>query len=248
MLRSLLRTNIVARPASVSVSGSLMARTSVRSIALTRSNSTTTSSHTQPNEQEEAEAWLDAVRQLRSRYQSEGVPNFEAPHMDQLKKDLFEPTAEQLAKVESLQDKPIPQKIDSVVQHCTNMIMKDGKKARAQRVMAKALYLVRLELRKDPVEVLKETLDKMGPLMQLKTYKTRVAKNLTVPVPLNARQRNRRAFEWIIEGSEKRRSKDFAVRLGEEIISAYEGKSSGYEKRLQMHKAAMLHRAYIKLR
>lgn len=168
--------------------------------------------------------------------------------MDQLKKDLFEPTAEQLAKVESLQDKPIPQKIDSVVQHCTNMIMKDGKKARAQRVMAKALYLVRLELRKDPVEVLKETLDKMGPLMQLKTYKTRVAKNLTVPVPLNARQRNRRAFEWIIEGSEKRRSKDFAVRLGEEIISAYEGKSSGYEKRLQMHKAAMLHRAYIKLR
>jgi small subunit ribosomal protein S7 len=197
---------------------------------------------------EDAESWLAAVRELRSRYQSEGVPDFDAPHMQQLSQEKFEPTAEQLAKYESLKDKPVPGKTDSVVQHCTNMIMKDGKKAKAQRLMARALYIVKLQLRQDPVEVLKETLDKMGPLMQLKTYKTRVAKNLTVPAPLNARQRNRRAFQWIIEGSEKRRSKDFAVRLGEEIISAYEGKSSGYEKRLQMHKAAMLHRAYIKLK
>lgn len=200
------------------------------------------------SQDEDTESWLNAVKELKARYQSEGVPDFESPHMQQLVQEKFEPNSEQLAKFESLQGKPIPQKIDSVVQHCTNMIMKDGKKAKAERIMARALYIVRLQLREDPVEVLKKTLDQLGPLMELKTYKTRVAKNLTVPVPLNERQRNRRAFLWIIEGSEKRRSKDFAVRLGEEIISAYEGKSSGYDKRLQMHKAAMLHRAYIKLR
>lgn len=198
-------------------------------------------------EDEDTESWLAAVRELKARYQGEGVPDFEAPHMQQLAQDKFEPSEAQLTKYESLKGKPIPSKTDPVVQHCTNMIMKDGKKAKAQRLMARALYIVRLQLREDPVVVLKKTLDQMGPLMELKTFKTRVAKNLTVPVPLNERQRNRRAFQWIVDGSEKRRSKDFAVRLGEELISAFEGKSSGYEKRLQMHKAAMLHRAYIRL-
>lgn len=230
---------------------------SVRIARVVRFNSTEARTNPSPvaqqptksfTDDEDAESWLAAVRELRSRYKVEGVPDFEAPHMQQLKQEKFEPSAEQLAKWESLQGKPIPGKIDSVVQHCTNMIMKDGKKAKSQRIMARALYIVRLQLREDPVEVLKKTLDQMGPLMELKTFKTRVAKNLTVPMPLNARQRNRRAFLWIIDGSEKRRSKDFAVRLAEEIISAYEGKSSGYEKRLQMHKAAMLHRAYIRLK
>lgn len=198
--------------------------------------------------EDEAEAWLSSIRELRQRYKTEGIPDYNAPQMKKLAQEEFEPTQEQLAKFESLQEKPIPIKHDPVVQHCTNMIMKHGKKATAEKTMARALYIVRLQLRLDPIEVLKQTLDNMGPLMQLKTYKTRVAKNLVVPQPLNQRQRNRRAFLWILEGSDKRRSKDFAVRLGEEIISAYEGKSSGYEKRLQMHKAAMLHRSYIKLR
>jgi small subunit ribosomal protein S7 len=198
--------------------------------------------------QDEAEAWLSSIRELRDRYRTEGIPDYNSPAEKRLVKDEFEPSAEQIAKLESLQDKPIPIKHDPVVQHCTNMIMKHGKKATAEKAMARALYIVRLQLRLDPIEVLRETLDKMGPLMQLKTYKTRVAKNLVVPQPLNERQRNRRAFLWILEGCQKRRSRDFAVRLGEEIVSAYEGKSSGYEKRLQMHKAAMLHRSYIKLR
>ncbi|KAH3667010.1 hypothetical protein WICMUC_005357 [Wickerhamomyces mucosus] len=199
-------------------------------------------------EEEEAQAWLDAVKELRERYISQGIPDYESAHMKQLKSEVFEPSEEQLAKYASLQDKPIPLRNDPVVQHCTNMVMKDGKKSKAQKYIARALYIVRLKLRQDPVNVLKETLDKLGPLMETKTYKTRVAKNLVVPVPLNQRQRYRRAFLWILEGSDKRRSKDFSVRLGEEIIDAYLGRSSGYDKRAQIHKQAMLHRAYVKLR
>ncbi|KAH3680159.1 hypothetical protein WICPIJ_008372 [Wickerhamomyces pijperi] len=197
---------------------------------------------------EEAQAWLSTVRELRAQYEDAGIPDYESSQMKQLKTAKFEPTDAQLEQYALLKDKPIPMKHDPVVSHCINMIMKDGKKSKATKYLTRALYIVRLKTREDPVEILKETLDKLGPLMETKTYKTRIAKNLVVPVPLTERQRFRRAFLWILEGSDKRRSKDFSVRLGEEIVEAYNGKSSGYEKRLQLHKSAILHRAYVKLR
>lgn len=254
--RNLLRGRIVSTtPAQLLTPFKSTANITISTI---RYQSTTTSStpnlnananaNTDAIADEEAQAWLSTVRELRAQYETTGIPDYESAQMKQLKTAKFEPTEAQLEQYAQLKDKPIPMKEDKVVSHCINMIMKDGKKSKAQKYMARALYIVRLKLREDPVEALKQTLDKLGPLMETKTYKTRVAKNLVVPVPLTERQRFRRAFLWILEGSDKRRSKDFSVRLGEEIIDAYNGKSSGYDKRLQLHKQAILHRAYVKLR
>ena len=76
---------------------------------------------------------------------------------------------------------------------------------------------------------------------------TGVAKKRVVPIPLNEKQRNRFAIKWILEASNSRKSNDFSVRLAEEIINAYQGKSSGYDKKAQMHKQATQQRAYINL-
>ncbi|CCH42264.1 30S ribosomal protein S7 [Wickerhamomyces ciferrii] len=205
---------------------------------------------TKPEDPDElAQQWLSAIKDIRKQITTEGVSPVEKESKSKwFEKFGFEPTPEQIAKMESLEERPIPLKHDPVVEHFTNMIMKDGKKARAQRVMNNALYIVKLQLRKDPVEVLKEILDKMSPLMAIRTQKSRAAKSVVMPVPLTERQRHRTTFLWILEGAEKRRSPDFEVRLGEELIAAYEGKSSGYDKRLQIHKTAMLQRAYVKLR
>lgn len=199
--------------------------------------------------EEVANEWISAIQQLRSQIKKDGFEEPESgPHSKYYEKYKFEPTPEQIKQAEDLAEKPIPLKHDPVLEHCTNMIMKDGKKARAQRVMGRALYIVRLQLRKDPVEVLKEVLEKMSPLMAIRTQKSRAAKAIVMPVPLTQRQRHRTAFLWILDGAAKRRSADFEVRLGEELVAAYQGKSSGYDKRLQIHKTAMLQRAYVKLK
>ena len=137
--------------------------------------------------------------------------------------------------------------LDPTVDNLTNLIMRHGKKAKAQKVVSRALYIVQLKLRKDPIEVLRETLDKLGPLVNTKTMSTGVAKKRVVPIPLNEKQRNRFAIKWILEASNSRKSNDFSVRLAEEIINAYQGKSSGYDKKAQMHKQATQQRAYINL-
>ncbi|KAM9886090.1 hypothetical protein OXX69_013867, partial [Metschnikowia pulcherrima] len=81
------------------------------------------------------------------------------------------PTKEQLAEVEKYSNKAVPLPNDPVIENFTNLIMRDGKKERAQIKLSKALYMVYLKTRRDPVEVLYETLDKLGPLFQLKVKK-----------------------------------------------------------------------------
>lgn len=251
MLRSVLRL-----PVSNSVNTLLPARLACSAIRFNSSTSKTQIPESSAKQQipqskeadEIADEWIRTIQRMREEIRAEGFTKVETPKSEYMEKYGIEPTPEQIAKAESLAGKPIPLKKDPIVDHCTNMIMKDGKKSRAQKVMGQALYIVRLQLRKDPVEVLREILEKMAPLMAIRTHKTRAAKSVVLPVPLTERQRHRTAFLWILEGAEKRRSPDLSVRLGEELIAAYEGKSSGYEKRLQIHKTAMLQRAYVKLK
>lgn len=158
-----------------------------------------------------------------------------------------EATPEQKAEQARYIGQPVPLMADPVVENLTNLVMRDGKKARAQRQVARALYLVYLQTRTDPVQVLYETLDQMGPLFHNKVQKTGTAKNHMVPFPLSQRQRNRYAILWILDGALKKKSLDFSVRLGEEIVAAWQGKSSGYDKKLQLHKNAISQRAYITL-
>lgn len=208
---------------------------------------------------EEVDEWLKDIEELKTEFsEREFLPEVSLAPPGQARIDLveeaikssqeFEPSQEQLEEWEALKDQPMPQLKDPTVQHVTNMIMRHGKKDRAQKIISRALYFLHCKTRKDPVELLKKALDDMAPLIMVKTFNTGVAKAAVIPVPLSQRQRNRIAWKWIVEGANKRVSNDFAVRLGEELVAVYEGKSSGFEKRDQMHKTAIAHRSYIQLR
>jgi small subunit ribosomal protein S7 len=162
-------------------------------------------------------------------------------------KEKFEPSEQQIAETQVYANKSIPLKYDPIIEYFTNLIMKHGKKSLAQKIMTRALYIVYLKTRQDPITILYETLDKMGPLVRTNIQKTGTAKARIVPQPLTQRQRNRYAITWILQGTKNKKSADMSVRLAEEIISVYEGKSSGYDKMSQMHKLAMQNRAFIKL-
>lgn len=201
--------------------------------------------------EENVDDWLQALQTLRQgktvlEKESEIYLN-QLTKPDLFMKEKFEPSEQQLAESEAFAGQPIPLKVDPIVENFTNLIMKHGKKTLAQKIMTRALYIVYLKTRKDPITILHETLDKMGPLVKTNVQKTGTAKARIVPLPLTQRQRNRYAIKWILQGTKNKKSPDMSVRLAEEIISSYEGKSSGYDKMAQMHKLAMQNRAYIKL-
>lgn len=213
--------------------------------------------------QEETSEWIEAIQDLRKEFTKDDTQAFlpnksfgpdeftEANLVQQavsyeLEEGKFQPTAEQALKKAQLQSAKIPAATDPTIKYLTNIIMRHGRKARAQRIMSEALYLVQLKKRVDPVQLLKDTLEKMAPILRLRRYTDGGARAEMIPVPLNERQRLRHAWTWIVEASDKRQSKSFSVRLAEEIIVASNGSGPGYEKKESVHKAGVAARSFIK--
>lgn len=203
--------------------------------------------------EEDVDSWLQAVHELKT-----GKTNAETKqeiYLQQLvnpepflkEETQFVPTQEQLAEVASFESIKVPLLSDPLVDNMVNLIMRHGKKSSARKVVNRALYIVYLKTRKDPLEVLYETIDKLAPLTDTKTQKTGTAKNKTVPYPLTTRQRNKYAIVWILEGARNKKSPTLSVRLAEEILSAYDGKSAGFAKKAQMHKLAVSQRATVRI-
>lgn len=200
--------------------------------------------------EQDVDEWLKSLERLKQGNSPDNESEMYISQLTEPKQQLqekFVPSQEQLDEISAFKDTQIPLKANPIVENLVHLIMRDGKKSKAQKIVSRALYIVYLKLRQDPIVILKETLDKLGPLLATKVEKTGTAKNKVVPYPLNEKQRNRYAILWILDGASKKKSSDFSVRLAEELISAYEGKSSGYDKKAQMHKSAIAQRAYIKL-
>lgn len=159
----------------------------------------------------------------------------------------FQPDAQQVKSAQALKGKALPKQTDEVLELAVNIIMKDGKKETARKHLNRALYLLFLETRENPVNKLKEALDLVAPIVVTKTVKTGFAKNFTVPVPLTQRQRNRMALLWILKSSDSKASNDFSVRLCDEILHVLSGKSSLMDKRVLSHKLAIANRSYLSI-
>ncbi|GMM37585.1 mitochondrial 37S ribosomal protein [Saccharomycopsis crataegensis] len=206
---------------------------------------------------EDVDEWLSAIQQLRGEFSNNGKtfnpetslapPGENNVYIELMEQTQSKPTAAQIAEATTLRAKEVPKKNDELLEHCVNLMMRHGKKARAEKFMARALYLMKLKLRIDPVVAFKDILERMSPLMIVKNFKNGTAKSTNIPVPLGRRQRLRIAFGWILTRASERPAKDFSVRLGEELIAAYNGDSKGFEYRAEMHKDAIQYRSYIKL-
>lgn len=71
------------------------------------------------------------------------------------------------------------------------------------------------------------------------------AKSFLYPVPLNERQRRRKALLWIIDGSKRHKPREMGIRLAIEIESVLDGSSSAYTKKAAIHQQALTNRANI---
>jgi ribosomal protein S7 len=133
---------------------------------------------------------------------------------------------------------------DPLLSQIVNTIMRDGKKKRAQRYLAEALLEVRARMHADPYAILYSVIEKCSPMLKIAMTR-KGSKNIPVPIPLNERQRRRRAIIWILQAAEKRPERQFPKRLASEIIAVHNGQSSALENRMRVHKEALAARANV---
>ena len=133
---------------------------------------------------------------------------------------------------------------DPLLSQFVNTIMRDGKKARAQGFVARALLEVRARTHTDPYALLVDAIERCSPLLRLASVR-KGSKNLPVPYPLNERQRRRYAIVWILKAAEKRNERQYPMRLASELIAVSQGQSTALEHRHRVHKEALAARSNV---
>ena len=128
-----------------------------------------------------------------------------------------------------------------------NVVMLDGKKAVAERIVYGALEQVATKTGKEPIEVFSLAINNIKPIVEVKSRRVGGA-NYQVPVEVRPVRRLALAMRWLREAAKKRGEKSMDMRLAGELIDASEGRGAAMKKREDTHKMAEANKAFSHFR
>ncbi|MDJ0881224.1 MAG: 30S ribosomal protein S7 [Gammaproteobacteria bacterium] len=142
---------------------------------------------------------------------------------------------------------PDPKFGDQQVSKFINMIMRNGKKSIAEKIMYNALDSVAQKTNQDSVEMMEKALENVRPVVEVKSRRVGGA-TYQVPVEVRPSRRNTLAMRWLIDAAKKRGEKTMASKLAGELLDASENKGSAVKKREDTHKMAEANKAFSHFR
>lgn len=142
---------------------------------------------------------------------------------------------------------PDPKFGDQQVSKFINMIMRNGKKSVAEKIMYGALDSVGSKTNQDSVEMMEKALENVRPVVEVKSRRVGGA-TYQVPVEVRPSRRNTLAMRWLIDAAKKRGEKTMAAKLAGELLDASENKGSAVKKREDTHKMAEANKAFSHFR
>ena len=129
-----------------------------------------------------------------------------------------------------------------------NVLMIDGKKAVAERIVYGALEQIAKKVQgKEAIEVFNEAIANAKPLVEVKSRRVGGA-NYQVPVEVRADRRLALAMRWVRDAARKRGEKSMDLRLAGELIDAAEGRGGAMKKREEVYRMAEANKAFSHFR
>jgi len=128
-----------------------------------------------------------------------------------------------------------------------NVIMLDGKKAVAERIVYGALDQIAKKSGKDPIEVFTLAINNVKPMVEVKSRRVGGA-NYQVPVEVRPVRRLALAMRWLREAAKKRGEKSMPLRLAGELAEAAGGRGGAMKKREEVHRMAEANKAFAHFR
>ncbi len=129
----------------------------------------------------------------------------------------------------------------------TNMIMLDGKKRVAEKIIYSALEILAKNSKEDPITMMDKALQNVSPSVEVKSRRVG-GSNYQVPVEVNTKRKQSLAMRWILEAADKRNEKTMKNKLAAELLDAYDNKGSAVKKREDVHKMAEANKAFAHYR
>jgi small subunit ribosomal protein S7 len=142
---------------------------------------------------------------------------------------------------------PDPKFSSSDVTKFVNVIMLDGKKSVAERIVYGAFSQIESKGGKNAIEVFTQALNNVKPMVEVKSRRVGGA-NYQVPVEVRPVRRMALAMRWLREAAKKRGEKSMTQRLAGELLEAAEGRGGAMKKREEVHRMADANKAFAHFR
>ena len=127
-----------------------------------------------------------------------------------------------------------------------NMIMNDGKKSVAERIIYGALDRISEKGTAEgaqSLEVLEQALENVKPVVEVKSRRVGGA-TYQVPIEVRPARRQTLAMRWVIEAARSRSEKSMAHRLAHELMDAAENRGTAVKKKEDTHRMAEANKAF----
>ena len=142
---------------------------------------------------------------------------------------------------------PDPKFGSELISKFINMVMVDGKKSVAEKIVYGAIDAVVAKEKGEPVELTEAALGKVKPMVEVKSRRVGGA-TYQVPVEVRSKRQMALAMRWLIDAARKRGEDGMAARLAGEMADALHGRGSAMKKREDTHKMAEANKAFAHYR
>ena len=143
---------------------------------------------------------------------------------------------------------PDPKFNSKIVAKFINMVMLQGKKSLAEKMVYGSFEILKKQLNEpDIIKVFNKALENARPRLEVKPRRVGGA---TYQVPIEVRQERGTsiALRWIRDFAQAKKGKSMKEKLADEIIAAYKGEGSSIKKRDDTHKMAESNKAFAHFR
>ncbi|KAJ3981580.1 ribosomal protein S7 [Lentinula detonsa] len=139
----------------------------------------------------------------------------------------------------------IPPQQDPLLEFLASRLMNNGHRAKANRIVARTLLNIHAYTRAPPLPILREAIFALAPSVRLLKHR-HSTKTIYRPVALSEKQGIWYAVKWLLDECEGRQGGPMIEeRLAREIIKIAKGESKTLEKKVELHKLAMVNRGNI---
>jgi len=140
--------------------------------------------------------------------------------------------------------KPDPKFHSRLLSKFVNVIMVEGKKYAAQRIMYEALDIVEKKVKDaTPLEVFEKAVENVKPRIEVRSKRVGGA-NYQVLTPVNSKRQMSLAMRWIRDAVRAGKGRATSVRMADELMAAFRGEGAAMTTRENVHRMAEANKAF----
>src|SRR5690606_17099903 len=124
-----------------------------------------------------------------------------------------------------------------------NVVMVDGKRSVAERILYDALTVIGERTKEDPMRVFKKVVESTKPAVEVKSRRVGWS-TYQFPIEVRPSRRLSLSMRWLIQAAQKRGEKTMRLRLANELMDAAAGRGAAIKKREDTHRMADANRAF----